>query len=186
MITHSEFRPGDYVVGSYTESGTPIKKGKVVGDEDDVNSLQRMIEQHASRTGSKLPNATPTKKAKITKSKKIIEPQEEYQPRLQEVEEKKEQPIIVKTVPKRPVQFHSNMGKIKMFVEDILECEIAFCLVFASEDDLIFIPNPGETLKMVTDNNNEYSVYYASSSFTWLDNSRKLMILFKSEDIQDE
>lgn len=83
---------------------------------------------------------------------------------------------------KKNVYLHNLMGKIKMQVEDVLESQMAYCLVFACEDDIVLEPKAGETLQFTDPSGDTGAVYYANTLFTWTDNVKKIMILFKTKE----
>jgi len=98
-------------------------------------------------------------------------------------EEEDDTPKISK--PKRKVEFSSEFGKIRLFVEDVLECDMAFALVFAEEEDIVFIPKPGQTLVFKNDDGFDNFVYYPDALFTLPDGLKRIMILFKSTQQED-
>jgi hypothetical protein len=184
-MTNSEYKPGDYVVGRYSENGAKIKDGKLVGDSDEVAELKSMLSDHAKRTGGQplKSEVVPAKKVAKKKAKpsNIIpmptmgfdeeppfEPEPDYKPTIKKS--------------KKQISFLSQMGKIKMTIEDIIECEMAFCIIFSEEDDIIFSPKSGETLTMITPEGNEHQVYFSNTVFTWVDGTKQLMVLFKIDD----
>lgn len=102
------------------------------------------------------------------------------EPIIQQIE-----PLIINEKPKvkkKAVYLHNQLGKIKLFVEEVLNSEMAYCLIFSSEDDIIFVPNPAETLNFTDEMGDTTSVYYADTLFSWTDGIKKLMILFKSNE----
>lgn len=203
-MEHSEYKPGDFVVGKYNEMGSPIKPGKIHGDPEEIADLQMMIMEHGGRTGGRpLPAPSVTVKKDTKKSKKktqryavdaeptkpLAESYNDYHPPVGAREQlllanTVEEPAFQQTAPrviKRKIAFHNQLGKIKMQVEDVLESDMAFCIVFTHEDDVIFTPKPGETLKMTDLNGVDHNVYFADSLFTWTDHTKQLMILFKTD-----
>lgn len=181
----TEYKPGDYIVGRYSENGSIIKPGKLVGDSEEIESLQKTIIEHSGRSGGRL-LGTPDKpkKAKLPKSKlvKTSKPiakediaEESLFPMSFKEEPKQESP------PKR-IYLQNQMGRIKLVVEDILENDMAFCLVFKNDDDIVLVPKAGETLIMVDPEGEEHLVYFADALFTWTDRVKKLMILFKTTE----
>lgn len=86
---------------------------------------------------------------------------------------------------KKKVEFSNDFGKMRMQVEEVLECEMAYALVFANEDDIVFTPKPGQTLIFKNDRGVDSFVYYPDALFTLPDGSKKLMILFKSAATED-
>lgn len=187
------FKPGDYIVGKYSEMGKPIKDGKVFdgGDDEEAYKLKEMFANHGRNSGGSF---LPQTKTSITQKKKVkkqkakeedpvvkplwetlsnIEPESLDAPKIEK---------ISKPTQKKYIYLYNKLGKIRLTVESVLECEQAYCLVFYSIDDLIFTPNPGETLTLIIDTNTEVPVYYPNSSFTWIDGEKQLMILFKVDE----
>lgn len=184
---------GDVVVGKYMEDGTPIKASSVTHDAEELAKRQKMYNQHAARSdGAELLEVVKTSVKKGRKSstpKKVVKAKnsgdypEELTPAVtaREVEQeftKKPEPMVKK----KAVYLHNKMGKIKMQVEAVLESEMAYCLVFNNEDDMIFTPNAGETLNFTDVQGDTTAVYYADTLFSWTDGNKKLMILFKTDD----
>lgn len=178
----SNFKPGDYIVGKYSEMGTEIKAGKLEGDSDQIEEMQQMVEDHAKRTGGReIIVKTTTAKKVAKKSKKVPAIQQVDEEAFEPFFEASEKPIIQNNTrtSKKYIYLYNKLGKIKLSIESLIECEQAYCVVFHTEDDLIFVPNAGETLTMVTPSGDEVSVYYANTLFTWTDNVKQLLILFK-------
>lgn len=183
---------GDAVVGSYNDkTGKMIKSAKITLDPEALAARQKMYSAHASRVegASIIPQAKVVKKGKKSKEvKKRDYPDVEPAP-IQwgvPIPPDPEQPIITgratPIAPKRPVYLHNQMGKIKMYVEDVLDSEMAYALIFANEDDMIFIPNAGETLNFVNLSGDSYKVYFANTVFNWTDDVKRIMILFKTDE----
>ena len=173
---------GDVTAGEFREDGSTFNAGELT-DPARAAKIKKMYDMNAAMAGATLlPNAKKTavpvgKKKKQASKKPVV--QERY------VEE---EPVVyvepkssgsVGPLPKRYVYLHNKMGKIKMAVEDVLECEMAFCLIFHDEESVIFTPNPAETLNFVDPSGNTHSVYYADTLFGWTDGVKRLMILFK-------
>ncbi len=175
-MQYPDAKPGDYIVGSYHDMGRELKPGKGIGDPDETMSLQEMILEHGQRTGGK-----PLSDKKITgkkgvKKKKVADPEPEMINIWDKVREEK---VVEKSNEKKYIYLFNKLGKIRLSVETVLECEAAYCVVFRSEDDVIFTPNPGETLNMINLDGDEVTVYFANSMFNWIDGVKQLMILFK-------
>ena len=161
--------------------GTEIKAGKLEGDADQIEEMQQMVDDHAKRTGGReiIIKASSKKVAKkVKKAPVVIEPNEG---RFESFFDEPEKPVIQNNtrVSKKYIYLYNKLGKIKLSIESLIECEQAYCVVFHTEDDLIFVPNAGETLTMVTPAGEEVPVYYANTLFTWTDNVKQLLILFK-------
>ena len=188
------FKPGDYIVGKYNDMGNQIKAGKVydAGDDEEAYKIKEMFANHGRSAGGTL---LPTAKTSVTQKKKVKKPKltEKEEPvaplweSLSKIEPESLDPTpkiekINKPQQKKYIYLYNKLGKIRLTVESVLECEQAYCLVFYSVDDLIFTPNPGETLTLIIDTNTEVPVYYPNSSFTWIDGEKQLMILFKVDE----
>jgi hypothetical protein len=77
------------------------------------------------------------------------------------------------------VQFENDFGKIKSKVENIIEHELAFMLVYSDEDAMVFEPKVGELLAIHTPDKQRIEVYYPGVTFDSPDSTKKFMILFK-------
>lgn len=185
---------GDVIVGRYDEQGNLIKASVTVDDPDEIARKQEM---YANVRGAELLKPKKTKKGKpikVAKRKRTVTDDDDIEPltpavtaRELEEEEPPHMPpkqLVKPTVlvKRKAVYLHNQMGKIKMHIESLLESAMAYCLVFADEDDVIFTPNAGETLNFTDPNGDTTSVYYADTLFDWTDGKKKLMILFKSND----
>lgn len=188
MIQPGETRPGDYIVGKYSEMGKEIKAGRLEGNEDEINAMKEMLSEHAGRSGGRslITKSTVTKKApaKKTATKKgpvpnatVYEEPDEPAPFYANIEQPKQS--FNQNNRKKYIYLYNKLGKIKLSIESLIECEQAYCVVFYNEDDLIFVPNPAETLTMVTPDGDEVLVYYANTLFTWTDHVKQLLVLFK-------
>ncbi len=175
---------GDTVVGTYTEQGSVLKDSTTTFTPSELAARQRMYAQHASRIeGAGLLPTAVVKGKKAKKVKYVAPPTPIENFAVQEglgiiaVEETKPTPVK-----KKHIYLHNKLGKIKMSVEAVLNSEMAFGLVFASEDDMIFTPNAGETLNFVDHHGDTTEVYFANTVFDWTDGEKKVMILFKTQD----
>lgn len=192
--------PGDTIVGSYNQLGENIKPTTIAGTAEDIQEIrQTLVNYNQNMNGAMQKTPTETKRKKSFKPKAKKQKTElllydeiwnqndttalpPYEPVTTSVvkeilplyeEEKKEQLRI---------QFSNSFGRIKMFVEAVLECPMALCLIFSSEDDIIFTPKPNETLTFIRENGIEFQVYYPDALFKWLDSEKYVMILFKISD----
>jgi len=198
-VNHEYVEAGDIVVGSFTDEGTQTKGSSYGGDSEDMNKRQQsIINDMLSVKGASLfpgqrgeAKATKTKKATKAKSTKpktektmYVGPAESTTKYFSDkyvspLEEPENTPSDVKV--KFFVYLKNQMGKIKMSVLDVLECEMAYALIFEHEDDVVIVPNAGETLVFIDNYGNSTDVYYADTTFTWLDGTKKIMVLFKSQ-----
>ncbi|WP_394998652.1 hypothetical protein [Acinetobacter sp.] len=187
---------GDVIPGEYSTEGKLLKAGKALHPENQ-KKIEAMYAMSAAMGGGILLPDAQKKANKATKPKKVpkrnvIERDDDpgpLNPAITQAELDREQAFGVieatkASVPtaKHAVYLHNALGKIKMQVEAVLDSEMAYCLIFSSEDDVIFTPNPGETLKFVDQRGDTSAVYYANTLFNWTDGSKKLMILFKQDE----
>ena len=182
---------GDVVVGSYAENGVQLKESRLTLSGDELARHQKMFAQSASRfEGASL---LPTPKAKKPgKTKKVAKRAVRDEIDIMAESEglavyEVDEPIIptpvkVVTSKKKTIYLHNKLGKIRMQVEDVLDSEMAFALVFASDDDIVLTPQPGETLNFVDPQGDTYQVYFANTVFDWTDGIKRIMILFKQDD----
>lgn len=179
---------GDVVVGSFNHSGKRLKKATLTGSREEIIEKQKQYIQHAARSSGATPlqevipvkgNKSKNKKNKKAQTNNILVDLSDNEPELIITENSS---VTKSSVRKKTVYLHNKLGKIKLFVEEVLNSEMAYCLVFASEDDIIFIPNPAETLNFTDEAGDTTSVYYADTLFSWTDGIKKLMILFKSNE----
>lgn len=185
---------GDVVVGEYTENGQMITPPSAT-DPAKQAKISEMYAMSAALGGGKL---LPEKKARAKYGSSVkagkrnvkardTEP-EPLTPAITQAEVDNEPELIhtsgyLQVIPnstKYFVYLHNKLGKIKLKVDAVLDSEMAYCLVFRSEDDVIFTPNAGETLQFTDIRGDTSSVYYADTLFNWIDGTKKLMILFKS------
>lgn len=190
----------DFVVGSYNVAGTPIQSGKVVGGQSAIDKFRKSTAQNAAAMGGRpAPKSTPAApKAKRGRKKKVettasppyidsIGALMDYHSSTPTPDEANNSaPELEVFKQKLTVYLYNKLGKIKLSVERVLTTDMAICLVFRNDDDMIFIPNPTETLTFIDELGVEHKVYYPDTIFTWLDNTKKLMILFKTNDESTE
>jgi len=195
------YMTGDYVVGSFTENGTKVRKGRATGAREEVMSLAQKIAQHALGAGegqlAKVREPDSPKKDK--KGKKPIKGERVKQPTLKvdsfdddEQTSVNEAMAATMATPKRiekdyktlSVVFSNKLGKIKVKVIDIFEEETSICLVFESEDDVVFEPQQGEVLEIVLYGNRKQNVMYPGFLYTWMDKTKKLMVLVKTDETE--
>ena len=193
----SMFKLGDLVIGSndpgksiYTATGAKINEGgvSVYGDEPGLNERRKAMVTSAVRSGGKLLKTHNSERTtKKIKAKKKGQPQQEtaesmidsYIRTLQEEEPSDFLTTTMKEKAPITVQFENDFGKLKVKLEDLVEHEQAFMLVFKDEDSVLFEPKTGESLWFHTENTGTHVVYYPGVTFNWPDSSKRLMILFK-------
>jgi hypothetical protein len=176
---------GDVVVGSYSADGVKLTESVVQFSPQELARRQNMYNTNAAMNpnASIIPTAIKeTKKAgKKGKAKKIEDtPIAFVQPIIEPIVTSGYSQVVAPK--KKFIYLHNKLGKIKMSVESVLSCEMAFALVFANEDDMIFVPNPAETLNFVDTNGDTHTVYFSDTIFDWIDGDKKVMILFKTND----
>jgi hypothetical protein len=186
----TNIKTGDLVVGTsdpsksvYSPTGSKIRDGiAIAGKPEDIASLQDSIMKSAVNMGGKKVAVEPKKAAKkkkgtINKEAYPITPvyrvdEEEYvnTPEISPSPEIKLETVI----------FENDFGKMRAKVENVLEHEQAFLLIFSNEDEVVFEPKIGETLSFYR-NRVSYQVYYPGVIFDWTDGVKKAMILFKAD-----
>ena len=185
-------RTGDLVIGTrdpsksvYSAEGKRLVDGgvAVVGDEEDIAQLQEQIKKAAKQSGQQIMEDKKARKKAVKKSNKvnkyipITKESANYLPDMSEVVV--ENTYIVDEKPKpQQVYFENAFGKIRAAVEQVIEHDLAYMLLFSSEDEIVFEPKVSETLDF-TYNKVSYSVYYPGVIFDWTDGVKKAMILFK-------
>jgi hypothetical protein len=197
----SIYRVGDLVIGStdpsksvYSSSGAKLNDNgvSIYGSSEDLQSQYKDIVRSATSSGGKripldLDNSKKPAKTTKTKSKKTSQTVPRYDESMERLWEFPKEPIVEpKQAPKLyTVQFENDFGKIKAKVEHVVEHEQAYMLVFTDEDSVVFEPKVGELLLLHTENGSE-AVYYPGVTFNSPENSKKLMILFKVPEINQE
>jgi hypothetical protein len=184
-------KTGDLVIGTrdpsksvYSAEGRKLVDGGVaiVGDEADIEQLQEQIKKAAKQSGQQIGESGKLQKKKGRKTKKInsyipVDVEPTYKISTTENIEFVEESVIEKVKPTQ-VYFENAFGKIRSAVEKVIEHDLAFMLLFSSEDEIVFEPKVSETLDF-TYNKVSYSVYYPGVIFDWTDGVKKAMILFK-------
>ena len=178
------YRTGDIVIGSsdpgksvYSPTGEKLIESGVAifGSPEDLEGQYKDIVRSATMSGGKkipVQQATPIKKAKKTKnSSRTSEFTQTWQSFTAE-------PIEPPAIKLKTIQFENDFGKIKAKVENVLNHEQAYMLIFSDEDSVVFEPKVGEQLVLHTEYGAE-SVYYPGVTFNWPQSAKKLMILFK-------
>lgn len=188
----SMFKIGDLVIGSsdpgksvYSSTGAKINNAgsSIYGSEADLEVHQKEITESIIRNGGKkvhTSNNKPTKKKEIKKNKNISWPR--HSPEIlsnAEYSYLQENPLSSPEPNPITIQFENAFGKMKAKVENIVEHEQAFMLIFKTEDDVVFEPKIGETLALYDQYKTKHDVYYPGVTFDWPASSKKIMILFK-------
>lgn len=205
------YQAGDYVVAKYTDSGHKQAKGKVYGDRSDVMTMAERIAKHALSEGEAQLATIPEKKteSKATKpvkgaKKKATKVERVAQPILKVDSFDNEQstdfdpqdaikatmatPKLVKEEQLRMlnVVFSNKLGRIKVKVIDVMDEETSIALVFKDDNDLTFEPQRGEVLDVILPSEERYSVMYPGFLYTWIDKTKKVMILVKAQTEEEE
>jgi len=184
----SIYRTGDLVIGSsdpsrsvYSPSGQKISESgvSIFGSTEALEGQYNAIVRSATMSGGK---KIPTVGVKKTKKPKSLPRTTEFQQNWSSFHAEPESaaPVRLKTV-----QFENDFGKIKAKVEHVLSHDQAYMLVFSDEDSVVFEPKVGEHLVLHTEYGAE-TVYYPGVTFNWPQDSKKLMILFKVPDEEQE
>lgn len=179
---------GDVVVGRYAVNGVQLKESKITLSPEEQERKTKMFAQSAARfEGASL---LPTEKAKKPgKPKKALK--RVVRDEIEIMAESEGLPVfdVEETIPvkqatvkkKKTIYLHNQLGKIRMQVEDVLDSEMAYALVFASDEDVVLTPQAGETLNFVDTEGDTHQVYFADTIFYWVDGIKRIMILFKKD-----
>lgn len=195
----SSFKTGDLVIGStdpgksvYSATGSKIINDgvSIYGNPHALEEQTKEITMSAMRSGGKPMTINKTKKGgkKSVKSSATVNRNPQIMPSpfvdpfsFNQYEDSRpvEQEVLLHSV-----QFENDFGKIRAKVEQVIEHEQAFMLVFTDEDAVVFEPKIGETLTFHKDDRKAFEVYYPGVTFNWPVDNKKFMILFKlpSED----
>jgi hypothetical protein len=198
----SIYRVGDIVIGSkdpsksiYSATGTKIVQEGVslYGSEQELADIAKDLTRSAMGAGgiplpvlgSQQQNQPKGKKRTSKSSKGAKNPSADfgktgtaqYIPSLYTEIGQYTQPI--KEAMQLTVQFENDFGKIKAKVENIVEHDLAFLLIFTNEDSVVFEPKVGEQLALHTPDRERFEVYYPGVTFDSPENTKKFMILFK-------
>jgi hypothetical protein len=178
---------GDLVIGTndptksvYSSEGKKLIDSGVaiVGEQEDIDQLQSTIKNMAERTGAQITENKKAVKGGAKAVKKIKRYTTIPKRQVEETTDYEHFSIEPEKVKTTQVYFENDFGKIRSAVEQVVEQELAFMLVFAQEEDIVFEPKIGETLDF-THNRVTYQVYYPGVIFDWTDGVKKVMILFK-------
>lgn len=204
--------PGDFVVGRYNALGSAIEAGTPLIPDTKVKKLRESMARSAYTSGGKIVKDAQEVKTKAKKSKpkkldlkskntvfptkpivefnlnQVIEdienessPEETYP-----YKETFGEDVVIKPVElpekKKKIIFSNNFGNIKLYAEDVLTCDMAIALVFKNEEALTFVPKIGEALELKIEDEEPISVYFPGSIFTWTDNIKNVIILFKNNE----
>lgn len=194
----SMYRVGDIVIGSadpsksvYSASGTKINPDGVslFGGDKELTARARDLARSAVMAGG-VPLAInkdgeQPKKSKKKSIKQATFSMDNYMASV--THEMGHRQVATETTdleqpslkPQVTVQFENDFGKIKAKVENIIEHDLAFLLVYSNEDAVVFEPKIGELLALHTPDKRRLDVYYPGVTFDSPDNIKKFMILFK-------
>jgi hypothetical protein len=179
-MIHEYLESGDVVVGSYNKLGAPIKAGLVAGDHDELTGMQETLSRHAQISGGLQLNVNKMSKKKIPKRIKSDKDSGPLNPSVTAAElelDNYQSPSGYK----KTIYLHNNLGKIRMNVLAVLNCEYAYGLIFASEDDIVLTPSVGEELILIDEYGDSHKIYYANLFFSLPNSQQKLMILIKND-----
>jgi hypothetical protein len=178
---NSIYRTGDLVIGSsdpsksvYSPTGQKLSESgvSIFGSPEDLEGQYNAIVRSATMSGG---TKIPTSGLKKTKKPKSSPRTTEFQQNWSSFNAEPEPPAPVRL---KTIQFENDFGKIKAKAEHVLNHDQAYMLVFSDEDAVVFEPKVGEHLVLHTDYGAE-TVYYPGVTFNWPQDSKKLMILFK-------
>lgn len=189
---------GDVVVGSsdpskavYSDRGTKLTRDAavVVGDPSRLQSLANNLTKSALSNGGIPIDIGSSGEGKGTTKKKVRKkvvqsyPTETYQDPVSFMAEAYQAPITKEQV---SIQFENDFGRMKAKIEDFVDHELAYMLVFSDEDAMVFEPKVGEKLILHTPSRQRVDVYYPGVTFDSPDSSKKFMILFKLPDEEEQ
>jgi hypothetical protein len=198
------FKTGDLVIGTsdpsksvYSATGAKINNDgvSIYGDLKDLTAQTEEITLSAMRSGgtpmmtqtktkknSKRPGKSTHKTVKFQQSHEAYyDSQSPFHENATHVPVTQEAKISLRTV-----QFENDFGKIKAKVEQLVEHEHAFMLVFTDSDAVVFEPKAGETLLFSADDYDVCRVYYPGVTFNWPVSDKRFMILFKLPEENQE
>lgn len=188
------FKTGDLVIGSsdpsksvYKATGARVNSSgvSIYGSPEDLLEKEKELTASLVRNGGKKIASSPTKgaKKKETKKAKSWPPCNNY---MTAEYREESAPVVAQEEKSVSVQFENSFGKMKAKVLSLVEHEQAFMLVFKNEDSVVFEPKIGETLSLYNQYKERYDVYYPGVTFDWPDSEKKLMILFKVPEENQE
>ena len=191
----SIYRTGDLVIGSsdpgksvYSSTGAKlIDSGvSIYGNEGDLQEQYKDIVRSATMSGGKKIAVAGSKTRSKPKTKKSRSSADISQPfdwsNITSAEPLEPPPTPIKL---KSVQFENDFGKIKAKVEHVVDHPQAYLLIFSDEDSVVFEPRVGELLILHTEDSSE-AVYYPGVTFNSPENTKKLMILFKVPEENQE
>lgn len=190
----SMFKPGDLVVGStdpsksvYSPLGARLEQDgvHVYGNSATIKKMQSDLSAYVIRNGGKPLAINSNEELKKPVRKKKKQRDTTFHDTV-EIPTYTEQPVMEEHTKLVTVQFENDFGRIKAKLEKLVEQDLAFMLVFREEDDMVFEPKIGETLRFCTDRKIWHSVYYPGVTFDWPDSDKKFMILFKMPEENQE
>ena len=199
------YRVGDLVIGSsdpgksvYSATGAKLLQDgvSIYGSEKDLSDQRKEISRSAIRSGGtpipiKPSNQLRTgRKSSAKKTRGTPKPKQfSYDEYMADMEVETSQSLAISLSQEEPmetIQFENSFGKIKAKVINVVEHDLAFMLTFRSEDDMVFEPKVGESLVFYTPNKYRYEVYYPGVTFDSPDSGKKVMILFKVPEENQE
>jgi methyltransferase-like protein len=191
------YKTGDLVVGSsdpsksvYSSTGAKNSQAGVsfYGNPEELEEQSNALVSSLTRNGGKRIVTQEQTKAAKKKGSKIKANNtaaqfafESYTPTTQQNTNKEPDEVKLQTI-----QFENSFGKIKAKVEYVVEHPLAFMLMFSDEDSVVFEPKTGETLTLHTADKERFSVYYPGVIFNSPPTDKKLMILFKVPEENQE
>jgi hypothetical protein len=195
MNDNTNLKVGDLVVGNsdpsksvYTSTGAKITDGvRLAGDHEAVSAMRDRIIKEATAMGGQVTKPHQetggrSKKQKVKKNEYSNATEIPLWPITEEVNAIfDEESTAIAPTALETVIFENDFGKIRTKVETILDHEQAMLLIFSSDDEVVFEPKVGETLKFYR-NKIPQLVYYPGVIFEWTDGVKRAMILFKKEE----
>jgi len=192
-------KTGDTVVGRYTDSGRKVGENDLIGNDEAKRKLASSIARHSRGAANSVyvepgseqhvtvsEELQAPKIVKTAKGKGVKRPSPALLASLTPTPPPPPAPPIYKTETK-PVEtsfsvvFHNKFGKIKLNVIGVLDEKHAVCLIFKNDNAIIFTPEYGEVFDLVLPTNKVVKVCYPQTTFTWIDNEKKIMLLLKED-----
>lgn len=191
----AHIKTGDLVIGNsdpskavFSNNGKKLNDGVFfAGSEASLEEIADSMVKTAVRAGAKI---EPMKKSKTKKQAKSTYTR--TVPITKGIQEKEEDRHIstlesstrlaAQSVKKETITFENSFGRMRVTVENILEHDFAFLLVFTDSQQLIFEPKVGESLALQLQSGDSYQVYYPGVIFDWPDRVKKAMLLFKKTE----
>ncbi len=176
-------REGKFVRKTGIDVGPQRRSESAINPSKNPTKKQRKVNNNQEKsTSSKLPIIELDKKPLKVKPSSIYLPIEEAM-RAINMDEETNYSVNTPSISATKsiyVTLSSNFGKIKVSVAAVLEEETALILVYNNEEAMSFIPHQGDILSIIINKDRTERVMYTGFLFTWIDNTKKLMVFVKA------